>query len=65
MAIKEIEVGSVYLVSKSELKPAWKNFNHSKNEVELILDLVSTVEHYKDKMVLYLDNNSILDLQVI
>ena len=59
MAIKAIEVGSVYLVSKSELKPAWKNFNHFKNEVELVLDLASTVEHYPDEIVLYLGNNSI------
>ncbi|KAJ1400707.1 hypothetical protein SESBI_29398 [Sesbania bispinosa] len=39
-----IEVGRVYMLSKGSLKPAQKNFNHLKNEWEILLDLTSTVE---------------------
>ncbi|XP_012077021.1 replication protein A 70 kDa DNA-binding subunit A [Jatropha curcas] len=39
-----IEVGRVYLVSKGNLKPAQKNFNHLKNEWEIFLEATSTVD---------------------
>uniref|UniRef100_A0A2N9G3A3 TIR domain-containing protein n=1 Tax=Fagus sylvatica TaxID=28930 RepID=A0A2N9G3A3_FAGSY len=39
-----IEVGKVYLISKGSLKPAQKNFNHLKNEWEILLKATSTVE---------------------
>ncbi|KAF7144027.1 hypothetical protein RHSIM_Rhsim05G0012200 [Rhododendron simsii] len=38
-----IEVGKVYLISKGNLKPAQKKFNHLKNEWEIILEATSTV----------------------
>ncbi|KAK7265416.1 hypothetical protein RJT34_33036 [Clitoria ternatea] len=44
-----IEVGRVYLISKGSLKPAQKNFNHLKNEWEILLDLTSTVELCPDE----------------
>ncbi|KAL5098316.1 hypothetical protein RYX36_002643 [Vicia faba] len=44
-----IEVGKVYLISKGSLKPAQKNFNHLKNEWEIMLDLNSTVELCPDE----------------
>ena len=44
-----IEVGKVYLISKGSLKPAQKNFNHLKNEWEILLDLASTVELCPDE----------------
>ncbi|KAH7852870.1 hypothetical protein Vadar_030294 [Vaccinium darrowii] len=39
-----IEDGKVYLISKGSLKPAQKNFNHLKNEWEIILKAFSTVD---------------------
>jgi len=44
-----IEVGKVYLISKGSLKPAQKNFNHLKNEWEIMLDLNSTIELCPDE----------------
>ncbi|PNY17598.1 replication protein A 70 kDa DNA-binding subunit [Trifolium pratense] len=44
-----IEVGKVYLISKGNLKPAQKNFNHLKNDWEVMLDLNSTVELCPDE----------------
>ncbi|KAK7363285.1 hypothetical protein VNO77_05421 [Canavalia gladiata] len=72
-----IEVGRVYLISKGSLKPAQKNFNHLKNEWEILLDLTSTVELCPDEDgsiprqqfsfrpisdIENADNNSILDV---
>ncbi|XP_027329707.1 replication protein A 70 kDa DNA-binding subunit A-like [Abrus precatorius] len=72
-----IEVGRVYLISKGSLKPAQKNFNHLKNEWEILLDLTSAVELCPDEDgsipkqqfsfrpisdVEKVDNNSILDV---
>ncbi|KAI3410646.1 Replication protein A subunit, partial [Psidium guajava] len=39
-----IEIGKVYLISKGSLKPAQKNFNHLKNEWEILLEATSTVD---------------------
>ncbi|XP_057420814.1 replication protein A 70 kDa DNA-binding subunit A-like [Lotus japonicus] len=44
-----IEVGRVYLISRGNLKPAQKNFNHLKNEWEILLDLSSAVELCPDE----------------
>lgn len=44
-----IEVGKVYLISKGNLKPAQKNFNHLKNEYEIFLESASTVELCPDE----------------
>ncbi|XP_010261943.1 PREDICTED: replication protein A 70 kDa DNA-binding subunit A isoform X2 [Nelumbo nucifera] len=44
-----IEVGKVYLISKGNLKPAQKNFNHLKNEWEIFLESSSTVELCPDE----------------
>ncbi|XP_054786686.1 replication protein A 70 kDa DNA-binding subunit A [Prosopis cineraria] len=44
-----IEVGKVYLISKGSLKPAQKNFNHLKNDWEIFLDSISTVELCPDE----------------
>ncbi|CAH9143687.1 unnamed protein product [Cuscuta epithymum] len=41
---EKIEVGKVYMVSKGSLKPAQKNFNHLKNEWEILLEASSTVD---------------------
>ncbi|XP_027335784.1 replication protein A 70 kDa DNA-binding subunit A isoform X2 [Abrus precatorius] len=72
-----IEVGKVYLISKGSLKPAQKNFNHLKNEWEIILDSTSTVELCPDEDgsiptqqfsfrpisdIENVDNNAILDV---
>ncbi|XP_020228711.1 replication protein A 70 kDa DNA-binding subunit A [Cajanus cajan] len=72
-----IEIGRVYLISKGSLKPAQKNFNHLKNEWEILLDLASTVELCPDEDgsiprqqfsfrhisdIANVDNNSILDV---
>jgi replication factor A1 len=39
-----IDVGRVYLVSKGSLKAAQKSFNHLKNDWEIFLESLSTVE---------------------
>ncbi|KAI4335240.1 hypothetical protein L6164_013904 [Bauhinia variegata] len=72
-----IEVGKVYLISKGSLKPAQKNFNHLKNEWEILLDSNSTVELCHDEdgsiprqqfsfrpisEIENVENNSILDV---
>ncbi|XP_061357721.1 replication protein A 70 kDa DNA-binding subunit A-like [Gastrolobium bilobum] len=72
-----IEVGKVYLISKGSLKPAQKNFNHLKNEWEILLDSTSTVELCPDEdgsipkqqfsfrpisEIENVDSNSILDI---
>ncbi|KAJ4957628.1 hypothetical protein NE237_024739 [Protea cynaroides] len=72
-----IEVGKVYLISKGNLKPAQKNFNHLKNEWEIFLEAASSVELCVDEddsipkqqfslksinEIENLDNNSIIDV---
>ncbi|KAF9615019.1 hypothetical protein IFM89_021590 [Coptis chinensis] len=44
-----VEVGKVYMVSKGSLKPAQKNFNHLKNEWEILLETASTVDLCPDE----------------
>ncbi|GAB2267761.1 Replication protein A 70 kDa DNA-binding subunit A [Dionaea muscipula] len=46
-----IEVGKVYMISKGNLKPASKNFNHLKNEWEILLESTSTVDLCPDEDV--------------
>lgn len=72
-----IEIGKVYTVSKGNLKPAQKNYNHLKNEWEILLDSSSAVDLCRDEDVSIpqqqfafraiseienAENNSILDL---
>ncbi|KAL1371787.1 hypothetical protein HN51_002004 [Arachis hypogaea] len=72
-----IEVGRVYLISKGSLKPAQKNFNHLKNDWEILLESTSTVELFPEEDgsipkqqfsfkpindIENVDNNSILDV---
>ncbi|KAG4946557.1 hypothetical protein JHK84_042887 [Glycine max] len=72
-----IEVGKVYMISKGSLKPAQKNFNHLKNEWEILLESSSMVELCPDEDgsiprqqfsfrpisdIENVDNNSILDV---
>ncbi|CAK7355970.1 unnamed protein product [Dovyalis caffra] len=40
----QIEAGSVYLISKGNLKPAQKNFNHLRHDLEIFLESTSTVQ---------------------
>lgn len=40
----QIEVGKVYLISKGSLRPAQKAFNHLRNDHEIMLESVSTVQ---------------------
>ncbi|KAI4327970.1 hypothetical protein L6164_020372 [Bauhinia variegata] len=49
----QIEVGKVYLISKGSIKPAQKNFNHLRNDMELTLDMTSAIQLCPD------DDNSI------
>ncbi|CAM0943763.1 unnamed protein product [Alopecurus aequalis] len=44
-----VEVGKVYVVSRGNLKPAQKNFNHLNNEWEIMLENGSTVEFCPDE----------------
>ncbi|XP_057750335.1 replication protein A 70 kDa DNA-binding subunit A-like [Arachis stenosperma] len=44
-----IQVGKVYTISKGSLKPAQKNFNHLKNDWEIVLDSNSNVELCPDE----------------
>ncbi|XP_047333962.1 replication protein A 70 kDa DNA-binding subunit A [Impatiens glandulifera] len=44
-----IVVGKVYMISKGNLKPAQKNFNHLKNEWEIFLEATSTVDQCPDE----------------
>ncbi|GAB4838016.1 Replication protein A 70 kDa DNA-binding subunit A [Ancistrocladus abbreviatus] len=46
-----IVVGKVYMISKGSLKPAQKNFNHLKNEWEILLESTSTVDLCADEDV--------------
>ncbi|KAK2975966.1 hypothetical protein RJ640_012997 [Escallonia rubra] len=72
-----IEVGKVYVISKGNLKPAQKNFNHLKNEWEIFLETTSTVDlcpdedpsiprqHFNFRPISEIEsaeNNSILDV---
>ncbi|KAL1335557.1 hypothetical protein HN51_064412 [Arachis hypogaea] len=72
-----IEVGRVYLISKGSLKPAQKNFNHLKNDWEILLESTSTLELFPEEDgsipkqqfsfkpindIENVDNNSILDV---
>ncbi|KAD7479714.1 hypothetical protein R6Q59_008534 [Mikania micrantha] len=49
----QIEVGKVYYISKGTIKPAQKAFNHLKNDHEITLDQMSTIQPCFD------DDNSI------
>lgn len=40
----QIETGKVYMISRGNIKPAQKNFNHLPNDHELHLDATSTVQ---------------------
>ncbi|KFK28581.1 hypothetical protein AALP_AA7G015700 [Arabis alpina] len=40
----QIVVGNLYLISKGTLKPAQKNFNHLRNEYEIMLDNATTIQ---------------------
>lgn len=40
----QIELGKVYLISKGNLKPAQKAFNHLRNDHEIFLDNTSTIQ---------------------
>ncbi|PWA78619.1 Nucleic acid-binding, OB-fold [Artemisia annua] len=73
----QIEAGKVYFVSKGNVKPAQKAFNHLKNDYEIILDSSSTIQpwynddgsipqqqfHFRQIAEIEgLDNNSFLDI---
>ncbi|XP_057967095.1 replication protein A 70 kDa DNA-binding subunit A [Malania oleifera] len=77
---ESIEVGKVYMISKGNLKPAQKNFNHLKNEWEIFLEATSNVELCQDEdgsipkqlfsfrpisEIENADNNSIIDIIAI
>ncbi|MFS8030593.1 putative transcription factor interactor and regulator CCHC(Zn) family [Helianthus anomalus] len=40
----QVEVGKVYFISKGNIKPAQKAFNHLKNDHEITLDHMSTIQ---------------------
>ncbi|KAH8513746.1 hypothetical protein H0E87_006858 [Populus deltoides] len=40
----QIEAGRVYLISKGNLKPAQKNFNHLHHDLEIFLESTSTIQ---------------------
>lgn len=40
----QIEAGRVYLISKGNLKPAQKNFNHLRHDLEIFLESTSTIQ---------------------
>ncbi|CAD5334023.1 unnamed protein product [Arabidopsis thaliana] len=44
----KIVVGNVYLISRGNLKPAQKNFNHLPNDYEIHLDSASTIQPCED-----------------
>ncbi|GMH04103.1 hypothetical protein Nepgr_005942 [Nepenthes gracilis] len=46
-----IEVGKVYMISKGSLKPVQRNFNHLRNEWEILLESASTVDLCSDEDV--------------
>ncbi|CAM6086985.1 unnamed protein product [Calypogeia fissa] len=45
----KVEMGRVYMISKGALKPSQKQFNHLKNEWEILLENGSTVEPCTDE----------------
>ncbi|KAJ7943945.1 Replication protein A subunit [Quillaja saponaria] len=53
MFYNQIEAGKVYLISRGSLKPAQKNFNHLRNDQELMLDTTTIIQPCFD------DDNSI------
>ncbi|KAJ4829421.1 hypothetical protein Tsubulata_006616 [Turnera subulata] len=44
----QIEPGRVYLISKGNLRPAQKNFNHLNNDLEIMLEIGSIVQRCSD-----------------
>ncbi|CAB78915.1 replication A protein-like [Arabidopsis thaliana] len=40
----QIVVGNLYLISRGSLRPAQKNFNHLRNDYEIMLDNASTIK---------------------
>jgi replication factor A1 len=40
----QIEAGRVYLISKGNLKPAQRNFNHLRHDLEIFLESTSTIQ---------------------
>ncbi|CAL9241785.1 unnamed protein product [Arabidopsis halleri] len=44
----QIVVGNVYLISRGNLKPAQKNYNHLPNDYEIHLDSASTIQRCED-----------------
>ncbi|XP_076941142.1 replication protein A 70 kDa DNA-binding subunit A-like [Bidens hawaiensis] len=73
----QIEVGKVYFISKGNVKPAQKAYNHLKNEQEITLDYSSTIQpcleddrsipqqqfHFRPiAEIENLDNNTIIDI---
>jgi len=40
----QIEAGRIYLISKGNLKPAQRNFNHLRHDLEIFLESTSTVQ---------------------
>ncbi|KAJ6347700.1 hypothetical protein OIU76_004229 [Salix suchowensis] len=53
----QIESGRVYLISKGNLKPAQKNFNHLRHDLEIFLESTSTIQPCFE------DDNTIPQLQ--
>ncbi|XP_021655357.2 replication protein A 70 kDa DNA-binding subunit E [Hevea brasiliensis] len=73
----QIEAGKVYLISRGNLKPAQKNFNHLRNDLEIFLESTSIVQpcfeddsaiprqqfHFRSiSEIEDLDNNSVVDI---
>ena len=40
----QIEAGRIYLISKGYLKPAQRNFNHLRHDLEIFLESTSTIQ---------------------
>jgi len=40
----QIEAGRIYLISKGNLKPAQRNFNHLRHDLEIFLESTSTIQ---------------------
>lgn len=73
----QIEAGKVYLISRGNLKPAQKNFNHLRNDLEIFLESTSIIQpcfeddsaiprqqfHFRSITEIEgIDNNSVVDL---
>ncbi|KAJ9152433.1 hypothetical protein P3X46_025999 [Hevea brasiliensis] len=73
----QIEAGKVYLISRGNLKPAQKNFNHLRNDLEVFLESTSIVQPcFEDDSVIPrqqfnfrsisevegMDNNNVVDI---